>query len=299
VKISPNHRSNALNEKKEMSKNINIFISHSWNMNDYYIELVKLLESGLGSSWNNLSISCDNAVTIATGYEQIPQRIKFLRDSLEELESQKQSILDNRLVVFSNFENQKNIDNELRKCEIIDSLIAQEWEQILNPNFSEKIKYLEKIKLKSKKFDIGIEKEKSSQLLLEFQNNFIKIDLKIEKLDREINKIKGAIDEVKIDILASTGKRRDDVMVKFPNLALAIRNKLLKSHVVLVVVETSSAFRSWIEYEYQESFLLKKPIFGVLHPQLAGQIPPDLKHYNVVPVNWEKEQIVNIVKKYH
>jgi hypothetical protein len=96
------------------------------------------------------------------------------------------------------------------------------------------------------------------------------------------------------------GKEADDrgfLLSRFPNLSLAIHNRIASADAVLVIVYPDSAYRAWLEFEYQTAFALGKPLIGLLREDVTDRLPPDLRQFGMLPVPWNRHEICNILEE--
>ncbi|WDP88702.1 MAG: TIR domain-containing protein [Desulfobacter sp.] len=280
-----------------MKKPIKIFISHSWENEIFYQNLVTMLNSIIDFNWVNLSISKDQAISVATGEEAIPQRIEFLNNRSAEITKLKYKFSNKLKHLKARRANLKIKEMEIIQYEQIDLLIAEERERILNPGFVAKIKSLEKIKSRIEGLNLQREKKRNQSGLFQLDVEINKVEKRVAKLKDEREDINQCLNNITHIRIGNTGKTRDDVIKKFPNLALAIRNQLAQADLVLIVVQSNSSYQQWIEYEYQEAFVLRKPIIGLLHPDLMENIPPDLKRYGVIPIEWDQHKLAQVLRE--
>jgi hypothetical protein len=82
---------------------------------------------------------------------------------------------------------------------------------------------------------------------------------------------------------------------RFPNLALAIHSRIASADAVLVIVYPNSAYRAWLEFEYQAAFALGKPLIGLLRDDITDRLPPDLRRFGMLPVPWSRHEICDIL----
>jgi hypothetical protein len=131
---------------------------------------------------------------------------------------------------------------------------------------------------------------------LALDDRMLEIRTEIDRLKAEADSCRRWIRDLSGSYLNDMGKQRDRVMEMYPNLALAIRNRIAIAHVVFVIVSPHTSYRPWTEFEYQEAFVLRKPTFGMLLPGLA-EMPPDLQRFGIMTCAWNPAAVCESLRR--
>lgn len=275
---------------------LNVFISHPWDRNDLYNELGAILGSAFGAGWCDRSIGRDNAVSIATGEMEVPQRRELLAQRLDAIVARTEEIDATAVWHRARLTDAGHEQEELAACRTIDKLLAAERDRILDPGYDERVRRLERLQRKYGGVDVDAALRAGIERIQEMESTLAQLRAEMERLVREARACRSSFERLDVVTLGTTGKSRDRVLERFPNLALAIRNRIAGSDVVMVVVTPHSAFREWLEFEYQEAFVLRRSTICLLHPGLAVTVPPDLRGYGFECVPWDPAQILDAVR---
>lgn len=273
-----------------------IFISHSWDHSEYYLELVELLNGIRDLKWDNLSISRNDAIEIAIGPEAKPQRQRFLFERLGEIAIRSNEI---RLAIerlFKSLEETIAAADEIQRYLNLNNQLAEIHSNIMQPNFAAKIRQLDRLRNKYEEKDIFAEQNKIAKRISAIEADIDKLNQENQRLVREANSSQAAPDDINAIILGKTGKNRDNVTMLFPNLAIALRNRIAASDIVLLIALPDMAFHCWMEFEYQEAFIRRKPVLALLHQRLTSILPADLRRYSIEPIAWDQISVESALK---
>jgi len=283
--------SNPRHTEAEIDFVIKLFISHAWDRTDLYDELVDVLNTLPAFRWQNLSIPHETAFTIATGVDGSPQRRQLLVNRLDDIEQRSKQIDASLVRQKKRLGELRYEEQELAKYFQIDRLMTEARDAILDPGFTEKIRSLEKLQAKYDPDAATIAQRNNRENIQYLKESIAKLDSEGQQLISEAEWCTNSLNNLQSLKLGITGKQMDNVIAKFPNLALAIHNRIAAADAVIVIVLPNSAYLQWIEFEYQQAFVLRKPTIGVLHPQVAKSLPPDLRRYAIRPIEWCPDSI--------
>jgi hypothetical protein len=279
-----------------MENILNLFISHSWDDNQKYYELKELITSLLGDRWRDLSISKDNAFAIATGGElEKEQKRQLLNARIKDINDRLKIIKEEHFHIGGLLANLRYEVEEIRDYQQLDLLFARARERILENDFVSTIKRLEKLENRYSKIDVNELLQVKNDKITEIAPYLYDLERDESWLRRELLDCEESLETMNV-FFGSRGKQRDNVIKKHPNLAIAIRNQLAIADAVLVIVYPYSSYREWLEFEYQEAFVLKKTIFGLLDGDRCTKIPPDLARFGIKPIKWSSDEISFMLK---
>ena len=266
-----------------------IFISHSWSNSSAYKNLCEILDVEFGGNWDNVSITQNTAIAIVSKEHEIPQRRHLILTELEHIEKL-QRIQTDRLLALRNehawsLHEAAGIKDYLRR----ESIRAELFEQILDPGYAAKTARLERLERKYCDRDVEGEAERLARRIQELAGAVREAENLVQRLERE-NRLQlqllAKLDNI-LEPLIYLGKGRIDYLLeKFGALALSIRARLSRSHVMVIIAETDSAYRQWIEFEYQAAFDLGIPTLAVVSE--GEQLSPDLRGYGIASTSWSE-----------
>jgi hypothetical protein len=185
----------------------------------------------------------------------------------------------------------------------LERLIAEARPQILYPDYVRLIKGLDK-ELAERERAGGIEGVKR-----ELDRDAERMDI----LEKDVSRCDERISalEARTDVAAGrpsvhlpeaqrlftrSGKISSILINKNINLSLAIANRVSQSDLLLVIAETFSMYRKWVEFEFEiASFSSRRiPKIGVIPPG-RSELPRELQHRCDHAVRWEPDAIVAAV----
>ncbi|MGD9818161.1 MAG: hypothetical protein AB7V04_05600 [Desulfomonilaceae bacterium] len=254
-----------------------------------------LIDSIERFEWTDKSIPYNRAIEIATGKRMAGQMDEFLHARISAINEELGEILQLTENLGKEAENLSNILGEIAYFERLDTLLNYAKTRLSGPELDDTIRKLSGIGKKYRGCDPYEEKQKVADRKESIIAELDHLSVKVDRLSEERERCKQSIREHQL-VLGVTGKPRDNAIFSNPNLALAIHNKIADSQIVLIIPSVNSAYRQWIEYEYQEAFVLGKPCYGLISNKTVEELPADLKKYGVMPLPWSKEDISGIFK---
>jgi hypothetical protein len=86
----------------------------------------------------------------------------------------------------------------------------------------------------------------------------------------------------------------------FPTLSLAIYERIQRADLVIAISGTFDQYRAWMEFEFAVTADMSKPLIVVIPPNHGNfdeDFPVELRYYNPKVVQWDRQQIVDIVQE--
>jgi hypothetical protein len=272
-----------------------IFISHQWRQSAFYSELVALLNA-TGLAWHNLSISETDAVEIEAGEPARQQIANLIADRLLAVANWNAEVGSELKRTKRRLSTSQQLISDLKNFSRIDELETALRERILDPDFVQALRHLARLRKQYAGCATELELRRARADEAFLAEEITRLEIKAEWLREEAKKYERMLTHGLHH--EKTGKARDSLFRDHPNLALAISNRVAAADVVLVLADFDSPFRRWIEFEYQESFVLRKPILAVLHPRLTNHVPPDLRYFGVEEVEWRAFALAQAIRRH-
>jgi hypothetical protein len=282
-----------------------LFISHAWDHEDHYNELVEILNSITELVWENVSITQGKAIEIATGEKEAPQRQQFLLERSNAVSSSLSKIYaELRQLREDLAEIRKNYSN-MEEYKYIDIRIKRAFEKIAEPSFVTTIKSLQKQKsegnFKYRGVDVDAAILNAEREIQRLTDSTGPLEVDAERLERESKGVDRSLRELQNGLMVHGFLKESDprkhLFSTSPNLALAIHNRIASSEAVFVIAYPNSAYRTWLEFEYQTAFALRKPFFGLIRDDITDRLPADLSQFGMRPVRWNHPEICEVLEE--
>jgi len=279
-----------------LDQTVSLFISHSWDRSHDYRQVLSLLDD-TRRPWRNLSIPKEEALVIAGGTEEAAaQRQALIEARLEEIKAQMQRIEGSLELLYAQRGAVQREKDELNRVKNLDTLYAEALRRISSPNYRAELDSLDELKRRYAAVDLPSRLAQAQQELQQVAAKIAALETDAHQLIVEQKRLLESLTSMKVD-LGITGKQRDDAIRRYPNLAMAIRNQIARADAVIVIVYPHSAYREWQEFEYQEGFVLRKPLLGLVRDGRLESIPPDLRRFGLLPVIWSGDRIFDLVQE--
>jgi hypothetical protein len=275
-----------------MSLRAVLFISHAWNLKSHYNDLTVLLDSITNLVWDNVSVTEDKAIQIATGDNEAPQKIQLLcerRDaihlSLQNVDGELRQLSEDIVQVRKNYfemEEHKNPVSDLSYAKFLRERRKAELD----------LKY-RGIDVAAAICDAERDIQRLTDLIARLQGKQHLLQLESVRCEKSLHRLEDCLRDIddSARLFGKHGDPRQYLLQNSSNLALAIHNRIASAQAVLVIVYPDSEYRTWIEFEYQTAFALGKPLIGILRDDITDSLPPDLSRLGMLPVRWDRQAI--------
>lgn len=270
---------------------LSIFLSHAWDDFRKYGDAVNLLNATF-ENWQNTSIPENEAIYISSDLtEQLEQTREHVVRCKDHVEARKDDLLPMHDALLAQINALKIRRHNFEKLRGAENALAEANKAFHDPKQNERVAvYSDQVRHYKKlcaEDDIRELEGKISALHEQLQP----IRSKIESFDVEISRYSGALMR-KTAALVDIGKpRRDRIVERYPALTAAIHERIRRSDYILIIFAQNTAYRQWMEFEYMESFLLRKPLYALVHPDGPTELPPDLRGFAIRPLPWDSEVV--------
>lgn len=274
-----------------------VFISHSWNDSRKYRDTIALIDRSLDGGWENNSIPEDRAIALATGGESELTQRRELIEASHAAACSRLKIVDNALrQLESSLEELKRQRPELL------SLLDAPWNleaariALFDSDQKPRIKLYQERVEQGKKRDIPGEVNRLNSEIAKLHLTVQKKRNRSLELNIDIGRYQASIDRKDFVLLEKRDLQRDQIARKFPNLANAIHQRIAISDVVFILFEKNTPFRVWMEFEYQDAYVQRKPMYAVIHPDGPKIVPADIRSFGVGSIEWSEQKVSNTIR---
>jgi hypothetical protein len=224
-----------------MNTKLSLFISHDWDRADLYGDLVEILDCSFHNAWENYSITRDNAFSIATDVDAAPQRRQLLLDRLEGIVTRLNAIAPAIAETRERIAEVRHRQRELVTYREIKNQFLEARERILESTYLERMRYLERVQRQYADIDVPATENLLETQIQDWELIIRGLNVESERLAQEARFCRVSLANIDHVQLGESGKARDGAISSYPNLALAIRNKIALADVVLIIVMPYSA----------------------------------------------------------